>query len=252
MDTDRLLDFAAQAGVALLGSGAETSRVEDTLKRMINSFYSGSSEVMVVLTGFFINIGSSSRTVRVRERTINLDKVAKINTLSRNIVDSGMSLDRAEKRLRAIIRLNPYPMWMRTAAVASSSGFFTLLHGGGWLDGLNSFTVGAAVYLLLRVMRRVRTAGFIITLTGGSAIALLASALHRVGLGTDMNAMITGAIMPLVPGLAITNALRDIIAGDYLSGGARLFDALVTASALASGAGAVMYILGHMTEGFII
>ena len=45
--------------------------------------------------------------------------------------------------------------------------------------------------------------------------------------------MITGAIMPLVPGLAITNAIRDIIAGDYLSGGARLFDAVVVAIALA-------------------
>ena len=53
--------------------------------------------------------------------------------------------------------------------------------------------------------------------------------------------------MPLVPGLAITNAIRDIIAGDYLSGGARLFDAVVVA--LATGAGSVMYIFGHMTGG---
>ena len=55
--------------------------------------------------------------------------------------------------------------------------------------------------------------------------------------------------MPLVPGLAITNAIRDIIAGDYISGGARLFDAVVVAIALAAGAGSVMYIFGHMTGG---
>lgn len=48
---------------------------------------------------------------------------------------------------------------------------------------------------------------------------------------------------------AITNAIRDIIAGDYLSGGARLFDAVVVAIALATGAGSVMYIFGHMTGG---
>lgn len=69
--------------------------------------------------------------------------------------------------------------------------------------------------------------------------------------GKNINPMITGAIMPLVPGLAITNAIRDIIAGDYLSGGARLFDAVVVAIALATGAGSVMYIFGHMTGGIM-
>ena len=57
--------------------------------------------------------------------------------------------------------------------------------------------------------------------------------------------------MPLVPSLAITNAIRDI-AGDYLSGGARLFDAVVVAIAACHGVGSVMYIFGHMTWEVII
>ena len=101
-------------------------------------------------------------------------------------------------------------------------------------------------------MRKKHTADFIITFTGGAMIAVLTVLLYAAGLGININAMITGSIMPLVPGLGITNALRDIIAGDYLSGGARMFDAIVVASALAAGAGAVMYMIGYMSGGKLL
>ena len=249
MEIEELLDFTASVGESLLESGAETSRVEDTLKRIITKFYDGDNEVLVVLTGFFVNIGTYTKTVRVRKRITNLDKVAKINMLSREIVAGKVDFDGAKRRFRAITRLRPYPIWLKIIAVAVSGAFFTFLNGGALSDGLNSFLTGAAMYYIVWKLRSMHTANFIVTLTGGAVIAVLVSALRSIGLGSDINAMITGAIVPLVPGLAITNAIRDIIAGDYLSGGARLFDAVVVAVALAVGAGGVMYMMGYMTGG---
>lgn len=49
--------------------------------------------------------------------------------------------------------------------------------------------------------------------------------------------------MLLVPGLATVNAIRDTIAGDLVAGIARLTDAVITAAALAIGAGAVFSLL---------
>ena len=49
--------------------------------------------------------------------------------------------------------------------------------------------------------------------------------------------MIMGSIMPLVPGFAITNAAKDIMYGDYISGGAMLIDAALTAVFVAAGVG---------------
>ena len=43
--------------------------------------------------------------------------------------------------------------------------------------------------------------------------------------------------MPLVPGVAITNAVFDTLHGDYLSGTARMLEAFVTAAAVAMGIG---------------
>ena len=237
MQINELVTFAADVGRGLLESGAETSRVEDTVERIIRHFYDGKSEVLVVMTGLFVTVGDVTKTVRVRRRTINLDKVSKINMMSRDIADDKIDFEEALKRFEYVMAQKPYPLWVKTVAVAFCCGFFTLLFGGNAFDGLNSF------------LRKHHTAEFIITFSGGVVIALLILLFYAIGLGKNINPMITGAIMPLVPGLAITNAIRDIIAGDYLSGGARLFDAIVVAIALATGAGSVMYIFGHMTGG---
>ena len=48
--------------------------------------------------------------------------------------------------------------------------------------------------------------------------------------------------MLLVPGLAITNAIRDTVAGDYVSGVARALEAVIVAVAIAAGIGFVLSI----------
>ena len=55
--------------------------------------------------------------------------------------------------------------------------------------------------------------------------------------------------MPLVPGVAITNAIRDIMAGDFLSGTARVVEAVLIAVAIASGVGPVLRIATIMLGG---
>ena len=251
MEINELLDFTTEVGECLLSSGAETGRVEDTLTRIVRYFYKGHSEILVVLTGFFVNIGAYTETVRVRKRTINLDTIARINMLSRDIVEGRTNFDSAVKRLAEIKKCKPYPVWIKTPAVAVSCGLFTLLSDGGWADALNSLIVGAIMNLIINILESRGVTNFIVTFLGGAIIAVLTVLIYTAGLGTSINAMITGAIMPLVPGLAITNALRDIIDGDYLSGGARLFDAVVVAVALAAGAGMVMYFFGYMSGGIL-
>ena len=54
MQINELVTFAADVGRGLLESGAETSRVEDTVERIIRHFYDGKSEVLVVMTGLFV------------------------------------------------------------------------------------------------------------------------------------------------------------------------------------------------------
>ncbi len=50
--------------------------------------------------------------------------------------------------------------------------------------------------------------------------------------------------MPLVPGTAITNAIRDTLRGDYISGSARAIEAFIVALSIALGVALGLLLLG--------
>ena len=70
-----------------------------------------------------------------------------------------------------------------------------------------------------------------------ASFLLSAAAIGMVslGLGEDVNKMIIGFIMLLIPGIALTNSLRDMISGDTISGLLRFLSAVLVASAIAAG-----------------
>ena len=74
-----------------------------------------------------------------------------------------------------------------------------------------------------------------------SSIAILAYQFHII---QDYQSVITGTLMILVPGIAITNSLRDIMGGDFVSGLSRMIEAILIAASIAIGVGVMMMILG--------
>lgn len=56
----------------------------------------------------------------------------------------------------------------------------------------------------------------------------------------NADVMIISSIMPLVPGVIFTNAIRDTLNGDYGAGSARMLEAIVVALAVAAGVGCGM------------
>ena len=52
--------------------------------------------------------------------------------------------------------------------------------------------------------------------------------------------IITGAIMILVPGVALTNGIKDIIYDDFMSGMAKFGEAMLVIIAIGAGIGAAL------------
>ena len=59
-----------------------------------------------------------------------------------------------------------------------------------------------------------------------------------------MDKIMIGDIMLLIPGMAVTNAVRDILVGDTISGIMRLIESLLWAVALACGYMAAIWLVG--------
>lgn len=65
--------------------------------------------------------------------------------------------------------------------------------------------------------------------------ALMGMQFHYLWPALSPDIVVVGGVMPLVPGVAITNAIRDVIAGDLLSGLSRGLEAALTAVAVSMG-----------------
>ena len=74
-------------------------------------------------------------------------------------------------------------------------------------------------------------------------IATIGAVLSQIGVLSTPALLIVGSIMPLLPGVSFIKGLRDLIAGDLISGVARAFDAGVTAISIACGVGVILDIL---------
>lgn len=240
MDEHRILQLCMLAGRMLLRYGAETSRVEETIGKLAVSAGVPEDNVqsLVTPTGISISMtisgGATTHIGRVYETgRLDLAKVTMINDLSRRFARANCTLDEAYEELQRIDSAPPiYPLAVQAAAAAVSSGSFTVIFGGQSVD----FFLGGAAGLLARLatdrLSRYVPRFFAVLLAGllGTSMAVGASI---IGLSDHQGAMVIGAIVPLLPGLAVTNSIRDLLAGDLLAGVARGAEAIFTSVAIA-------------------
>ena len=240
MTISQLSHVAMEMGVILLSNGAETYRVEESMHRICLALGAQEAEIFCVPTTIIISITMDdtaplTQTRRIHTRITDLTKVDEINHLSRKICYEAIPYDDLISEIGRINAAPSYPYVLQVLAFAFISQMFTLFFGGNLQDSCIGFVIGIATKLLMDLMGRLETNSFFINMIGGAIAALVAVTASGLGLTAQMNTIIIGSIMTLVPGLVITNAIRDIIAGDYLSGLTKGVEALLIAAAIAAG-----------------
>ncbi len=236
-----IMNFTISAGEVMLKNGAETSRVEETMDHIARACGAVKAESFVIPTGVFLTVtDGAGRTLttmrRVRDRTINLDRIAKVNELSRRLADSRLEYTEANTLLEGIAKERT-GFSLLPSAVASGlvGGGFALLQNGGVGEIAAAFCGAATVRFIAHVVSQLHGVRFTFEFLGGLAAALVGSLVHFFWPEVSRDIIIVGGLMPLVPGVAITNAIRDVIAGDLLSGLSRGLEAALTAVAVAMG-----------------
>lgn len=120
-----------------------------------------------------------------------------------------------------------------------------MMFGGSFLDVAATAVVGVLLAAIITLGEKVKMNVIIIDILSSIGIAILAIAMKTYGMKEiNMDTVIISAIMPLVPGVAITNAIRDTLQGDYLSGGARVLEAFLKAASIALGVGIGIALFG--------
>lgn len=246
-NTPLILRTVEMAAKIILENGGETYRVEETVERMCAPFGLEKIDVFALPTGILISLGdahnSHTSIKRIPVRTVNLDKVDQANVISRKVSAGEMPLEDAYLALRQLLAPTPERRLRIALASGLTAGCFTVVFGGGIAAFLVASISGFLIRLLNASLERAEIPSFVYSLVGGLLAALLGhGGAALFGLG-DTTAIVSGTIMPMLPGLAITNAIRDTMRGDLVSGMARLGEALLVSVALAAGAGIALSLL---------
>ena len=254
MESEELLLFAADAARNMLENGGETYRAEEIAMGIIASQGGAEPECFATNTGLMLSFTGEDGKVhavvrRIKRRRMNLEKVSRLDQMAQKMASDRMSFDAAAREMDSIERLRERPAPIKVAAGAMGAGFFTLLFGGQLLDAVAAVVIGSLIELILLAFQRTRLPEFLASLSGGVIAALASLILHYVGLPINTDVTIIGVIMLLVPGVAITNAIRDIIAGDLLAGLARGTEAFLAAAAISSGAGGAVALWRFLMPG---
>lgn len=228
-------------------SGGEIYRVEDIITRICRACNINHVEVFATPTGIFASIGSGGEDgdtktyiKAIHHRSIDLQKISEINSLSRDFVNGIIDVEVAIKKAIDIENASPYSLWLRMLGAGVSSALFCLLFGGSYLDTFVGAFVGTISYLTSLWLNKVNVSYFITDFICCGVATFLALLSQSLSISHNADFIIIGTLMLFVPGAAITNSLRDFLTGDMLSGVARLTEALAIAVALAIGAGFVI------------
>lgn len=243
-----VMDVCLLAGKILLQNGAETFRVEDTMLRMAAAFGYTKCESFVIPTGIIFSLQSleaeKTKLIRVSERTTNLLKITQVNRISRMISEEKMTIEDAQAALEKIEHAKfAFSIYTQVLAAALSSACFVIMFLGTWHDFIPALIVGAIGYVSYLTFHHLVSVKFISEFLASIVIGICSYLMVQTGIGLEIDKIIIGSVMPLVPGLLITNAVRDLMAGHLVSGMSKGADALLTSFAIGAGIAMVLMLV---------
>ncbi|UXS75192.1 threonine/serine exporter family protein [Staphylococcus chromogenes] len=245
IDENKVLDVVLLAGKVLLESGAETYRVEDTMGRIAASFGLDDTYAFVTSTAimFSLNDRTNTRLVRVRERTTDLEKIAIANNVSRKISQNKITLEEAKTELIHLEQASlQFSFIVKFLSAAIASGFFLFMFGGVAHDFIYAVMAGAGAFLTFDLVQRYIQIKFFSEFISSMVVIAVAASFTKLGMTVNQDIITIAGVMPLVPGILITNAIRDLMAGELLAGMSRGVEAALTAFAIGAGVAVVLII----------
>jgi uncharacterized membrane protein YjjP (DUF1212 family) len=236
---EEILDVAMEIGVNLLQCGAEIRRVEETITYICKAY--GASEVDVfAIPSLIIStivVEGQTYTTKIKRNldvTTDLFRLEKYNKLSRKICKEKPSLVEVKEEVNAIKNLKDYNIFLLYLGAILSAGGFAMFFGGTIRDGLAAGLVSIPMFMFLRLQKKTFNQ-FVHTLICALIGGFFSVVACWLGLAENLSYVMSGAIMIIIPGLAIGTSIRDIMSNDVLSGSVRLFQAVVSSMAIAAG-----------------
>lgn len=235
---------ARTAAYIILKSGGETYRAEESVL-YIGKAFGYKTDVIAFPTGMTITMSDAEGNAetlisRVTARSVDMTRIERVNGVVRALSDKQISLEEAQSQLRAILESPALSTLQGALRSGGSAFFFAIMFGGVPYDSVMALVCGVTAYLLANGLPFSGRLALVSDLVAGFVVALVALIMNLAPLPGSAQMATISAMMPFLPGLMLTNAIRDSMRGDLVSGSSRLSEAILRAILLTTGVGIAM------------
>jgi uncharacterized membrane protein YjjP (DUF1212 family) len=251
-----VLDLAMNMGRVLLQSGAEIFRVEETIEHVCRHYQIETVDTFVMSNGIFITARDEKKEVYAKVKHIPLSSfhlgiVTEVNDLSRDISAGNVNLEEAKARLAVIEKMPQKRGRFRVFAAGVGSGCFCYLLQANTLESMIAVLIGCLLYIFVLFSEKHRLSKIITNIVGGGFITVMTLLAIQLPwpFSVSIDKIIIGSILPLVPGVAFINSIRDIANSDFISGIVRILDALLVFVYISIGVGFVLRCYQNLAGG---
>ncbi len=238
---NQLLSCTLEILQMMLESGAEIYRVEESARRVCQAYGARRADVYATTSNIILSVEVEedeikTHTRRIQQIVTDIERMDRLNSLVRRMASEHPDLSEIRREINAIKQTPVYSDPVTILFYGITAGAFYVFFGGRSLWGtLYGTLIGLCVGVLSILFPRMQTNRFVGRFLCSLLACSAAFAGRSMGLAEDVGFLIIGNIMTLIPGIGLTNSLRDLFAGDSISGALRMIDALILAASIACG-----------------
>lgn len=247
---DYILGKALDIGENILRCGGESHRIEDTVQRICTAYGAIDTNVFalpsLVVAGVKMPDGSTATQVRrVYKTSNNMYKLDEMNSISRDVCNGVIALEDVEEKIHTALHTKPFPKYLSIVGGVVAAAGFAVFFGGNLWDALAAAIAGFFVSVMNR--QKINLINKMLYTVAESFVgAICGLLLVHFGIGQNIDMVMIGTIMLLIPGLAFGNAVRDLLFGDTVSGIIQLVQAVLTAVMVAFGFIVAIMLFGRL------
>lgn len=252
MNYNKIVQGILDIGEAMLQSGAENFRLEDSFYRMCRSYGFKRSDVFVIPSNIQVTVETPEGEIITQIRHIessepNFDQLDYLNNLCRYVCQHTPDENEMREKYLEVINREPQKRITRYAAGIMGGTGFAVFFGCNLRDAVIAFIVSVMIvavgdWLAKRESNLLVYNGILAFISEVIIIGAL-----KMGIAEHPDRIMIGIVMLLISGLSTTNGIRDLLQRDFISGFINIMNSFLGAAGIAFGIGLAI-ILFH--EGY--
>lgn len=236
------IDLCLRVGEMLLANGAGAADVTATMRAVAVHLGLRNTDIDVTFTQVSMSYqyDPSEPTLvmirQVHQRTIDYEDLTQVDHMVRDLLADRIDLYLARTRMATIMSVGaPFPRWLVTVATGVMCAAVAFFLGGGPVVVSGAFLAAACIDRVQLLMLNQRLPNFYQQAVGGVVASLFAVAVSASPLEADPSLLVTANIIMLLAGIGLMGALQDCLSGFYLTGTARITEAVLSTVGIIAG-----------------